>query len=92
MPSAVPEEGDEEDDGRGINLNLLHKELDQMGPFMRTETGCLDLLSIVTFKEVVMRNTHRGHKARKKELQAERIRLLRAERMEEYSQLSGKTN
>ena len=62
-----------------------------MGPFMRTATGTLDLLSIVTFKAIVMRHTHISIKSRKEDLMQERIRMLRSERMSEYSQLVMKT-
>ena len=65
----------------------MQKELDQSGPFMRTAEGTLDGDSLVRLKNIVLRHSYKAHRSRREELRQERIRLLRAERMQEYTKI-----
>lgn len=49
-------------DQEGLDIDDLHKDLDQGGPWVTTGHGTLDLNSMVSFKKIVGKHTYLAYR------------------------------
>jgi len=71
----------------GIDKDDLYKELDQSGPYKRTNSGTLEREAMVVLKKIITKHTCINFRLRKEELMKKRLKAFKKQNWPEFQKL-----
>ena len=81
------EEEEDEWSDEPVDKDEMYKEMDEVGPFVKTIQGTLEPDSLVKLRKIINKWTYKSFMSRKQELMEERLGYLKSNNMTKYTEM-----